>query len=92
MGPRGPPGPSGAPVSISSATLHHHVTDHQNQIVNVGPCRQQTPHTFLCHLHQQGPQGFQGSPGEAGEPGPSVSAFVPVTSNSVFMLFQSKFH
>lgn len=30
MGPRGPPGPSGAPVSTFITALHHYVIDHYN--------------------------------------------------------------
>lgn len=35
MGPRGPPGPSGAPVSTYITALHHDVIDHYNQTPNV---------------------------------------------------------
>lgn len=35
MGPRGPPGPSGAPVSTLVTALHHRVIDHYNQTANV---------------------------------------------------------
>lgn len=35
MGPRGPPGPSGAPVSTLITSLYHNVIDHYNQTANV---------------------------------------------------------
>ena len=35
MGPRGPPGPSGAPVSTFITAVHHYVTDHHDETANV---------------------------------------------------------
>lgn len=75
MGPRGPPGPSGAPVSLF---IHHHKTLLYFSLFKVKTTRKIVlkHKTLLCLKKKklpQGPQGFQGGPGEAGEPGPAVS-------------------
>lgn len=56
MGPRGPPGPSGAPVSTFITALHHHVIDCNNQKLMI--TYMQTSHVYsssnepaLTHFH-----------------------------------------